>query len=193
MSQATIIRRMGRRETHSSRAVLSIVTAAVLLAAVLWLALELVLSVMGHGALLISPVELMERTASLGTATLPSALVAVGVVLAAIGVAYVLAAILPGTKPRHLIENSRSAVVVDREVLASAIARTARTTSRLAPEQVTASVGHRNVEVRVHPSSGVAVGEAAIREAVDREIANYSLARKLKVNVAVASQGAVGI
>lgn len=193
MSQTPFMRRTGRRETHSPRSALSIVTAAVLLAAVLWLALELVLSATGNAALLIAPAELMQRTASLGTATVPAALTAAGIVIAVAGVAYVLAAILPGTKPRHVIENPRSAVVVEREVLASALARTARTMSRLAPEQVTASVGHRDVQVRVHPTSGKPVDQQAIQEAVDREVSGYSLARALKVTVVVAPQGAVGV
>ncbi|PYI69707.1 hypothetical protein CVV68_00950 [Arthrobacter livingstonensis] len=187
------MRRTGRRETHSPRSALSIVTAVVLLAAVLWLALELVLSATGNAALLIAPAELMQRTASLGTATVPAALTAAGIVIAVAGVAYVLTAILPGTKPRHVIENPRSAVVVEREVLASALARTARTMARLAPEQVTASVGHRDVQVRVHPTSGKPVDQQAIQEAVDREVSGYSLARALKVTVVVAPQGAVGV
>lgn len=193
MSQTPFIRRTSRRETHSARAVLSIVTAAVLLIAVLWLALELVLSVTGNAALLISPAELLRRLASLGTATVPGALIAAGVVLALIGLAYVLAAILPGIKARHVIENPRAAVVVEREVLASALARTARTAAHLAPEQVTASVGHRDVQVRVHPTSGKPVDQLAVQEAVDREVSGYSLARALKVTVVVAPQGAVGV
>ncbi|ALE04491.1 hypothetical protein AL755_02100 (plasmid) [Arthrobacter sp. ERGS1:01] len=193
MSQTSFIRRTGRRETHSSRAALSVVSAAVMLAAVLWLVLELVLSLTGNTALLISPTELLSRLASLGTATIPAALIAAGVVLALIGAAYVLAAILPGTKPRHIIENQRAAVVVERDVLASAVARTARTAAQLAPEQVTASVGHRDVQVRVHPTSGKAVDQLAVQEAVDREVSGYALARALKVTVVVARQGAVGV
>lgn len=193
MSQNAFIRRTGRRETHSSRAVLSVATAVILLIAVLWLVLELVLSLTGNAALLISPTELLSRLASLGTATIPAALTAAGVVLALIGVAYVLAAILPGTKPRHIVENPRAAVVVEREVLASALARTARTAAQLAPEQVTASVGHRNVQVRVHPTSGKAVDLPAVQEAVDREVSGYSLERALKVTVVVAPHGAVGV
>ena len=192
MNRGQLIRRMGRRETHSARSVLSITVAAVLVAITLWLGLELVLSATGNNALLVSPPELARRAASLGTATLPPALTAAGAALALLGLLLLAAAFLPGRKARHIIENPRSAVVVDRDVLASALARTARTTARLAPEQVSASVGRRNVQVRVHPGSGRPVDQAAVREAVDRDVSGYSLAGKLRVAVVVSPQGVVG-
>ncbi|WP_104087183.1 hypothetical protein [Arthrobacter sp. GMC3] len=193
MSQATIIRRIGRREIHSPRSALSIAAAIALLAAVLWLMLETVLALTGNSPLLIAPAELAHGIAVLGTATLPAALIAGGFGLALLGIFFVGAAILPGNKARHVMANARSAVVVDRDVLASAIARTARTAARLAPEQVTASVGHRDIHVRLHPSSGRAVDQQGVREAVDREFASYQLARALKVTVVVAPHGAVGV
>jgi len=193
MNQNTVIRRMGRRETHSSRSAPSTVTALLLFAAVLWLLLETALSFTGNPPLLLAPAELIQHAAVLGTATLPEALLAAGAASALLGILALGAAIMPGHKPRHVIENPRSAVVVERGVLASAIARTARTTSRLAPEQVTASVGHKGVEVRIHPTSGMAVDPVAVREAVESDVAGYSLARHLKVNVAVAPHAAVGL
>ncbi|MHA7303714.1 DUF6286 domain-containing protein [Arthrobacter sp. TMN-49] len=193
-----VVRRLGLRETRSSRAALSIASAVVLLAAVVWLLLELVLSATGNAALLMSPADLARRTASLATDTLPEALSAGGVVLAVLGVVLVAAAVLPGTKARHVMGiptaagNPRSAVVVDSDVLAEAVSRTARTVARIAPEQVTSSVGRHRIDVVLRPGSGKTVDTESVREAVEREVTSYGLRRPLAVNVSTSLHGVVG-
>lgn len=182
------VRRLGRRETRSGRAALSIVMAVVLLAAIVWLLLELVLSAMGNAALLISPAELARRTAALATDTLPGALVAAGAVLALLGIALLAAAVLPGHKPRQIMGNpaaagTRSAVVVDNEVLAAAVSRIARQAARLAPDQVTSSVGRKRIDVVLRPGSGRDVDANSVREAVEHEVDGYGLRRPLTVSV----------
>jgi hypothetical protein len=191
-SAPQLIARMNLRETRSSRAALSIAAAAVLLVAVVWLALELVLSVSGNSAWLMSPGELARHAASLATDTLPGALIAAGAVLALTGFAILAAAVLPGTKPRHIVGNPRSAVVVDSEVLAAAVSRAARTAARLAPEQVTSSVGRKRISIVVRPSSGGVVDAGAIRAAVEREVSGYGLRKPLAVGVSTSTHGAVG-
>lgn len=193
MRQEALIRRMGRRETHSSRAALAVVSGAVLLAVVLWLILEGVLSMTGNGPLLLAPAQLMHALAVMGTATVPATLLMAGLVIGLLGLLLVAAAVLPGGKPRHILAHPRSAVVVERDVLASAIARTARTAARLAPAQVTATVGSRTAQLKLHPSSGMPVDLDTVREAVDKELSGYSLARPLTPTVSVAVHGAVGV
>lgn len=193
MSYANSIRRINRRETHSSRAVASVVTAAVLLLAVIWLGVGLVLKATGNAALLMTPAQLAQRVALLAQNTLPAALTGAGIVVAVIGLAVVLLAILGGSKPRHVIDNPRAAVVVDNEVLAAAISRTARQTTRLAPEQVTTRVGRNTVDVTVHPSSGLAVAEDALRTAVDAEVLGFGLQRAVKLRIVITDKGAVGV
>ena len=61
-----LIKRLNLREIRSSRAALSIVSASVLLVAIVWFGVELVLSVTGSSPLLISPADLASRTASTG-------------------------------------------------------------------------------------------------------------------------------
>lgn len=187
-----MISRINLRETRSSRAALSIVVAAVLLVALAWLAVELILSATGNSALLMSPVELARHAASLATATIPGALVGAGIAVALAGVALLAAALLPGTKPRHIVGSDRSAVVIDSEVLAAAVSRAARTSARLAPEQVTSSVGHKHIDVVVRPSSGLTVDTDVIREAVESEVSGYGLRRPLTVGITTSTQGVVG-
>jgi hypothetical protein len=55
MSKGVTIRRLVRRETHSSRAVPSIVVASLLMVVSLWLALESVLWLLKDQPLLASP------------------------------------------------------------------------------------------------------------------------------------------
>ena len=187
-----LIRRLARRETHSSRAALSIAVAALLLVATVWLAMELVLSATGNAALLMPPAELARRTASLATSTIPGALMGAGLALGLLGLAMLAAALLPGTKSRHIVRNGRSAVVVDSEVLPAAVSRTARTAARLAPEQVTSSVGRKRIDVEVRPGSGLDVDTDAIRKAVEREVSGYGLRRPLAVGVSTGTRGTVG-
>lgn len=187
-----LIKRLNLREIRSSRAALSIVSASVLLVAIVWLGVELVLSVTGNPPLLISPADLASRTASLGTATIPWVLIGAGAVAAILGIILLGAAILPGTKPRHILENSRSAVVVDSEVLASAVSRSARTAARLAPEQVASRVGRKRVDVTVRPGAGRTVDTNAIREAVEQDMSGYRLRKPLIIALSTGTRGEVG-
>ncbi|WP_133159021.1 DUF6286 domain-containing protein [Arthrobacter glacialis] len=183
------VRRLGLRETHSSRAALSIVTAAVLVAVLVWLMVEMVLSATGNAALLMSPAELARRTATVATETIPGALVAAGTVLAVLGIALLAAAVVPGRKARHIMgnpggtSNPRSAVVVDSEVLAAAVSRIARTVAKIAPEQVSSSVGRKRIDVVLQPGSGLAADADSVKDAVEREVAGYGLRRPLAVTV----------
>lgn len=184
-----VVRRLGLRETRSSRAALSIVTAVVLVAAVVWLMVEMVLSATGNAALLMSPAELARRTATVATETIPGALVAAGAVLAVLGIAVLMAAVMPGHKARHIMgnpaadNNPRSAVVVDSEVVAAAVSRIARTVAKIAPDQVSSSVGRKRIDVALQPGSGRAVDAISVKEAVEREVAGYGLRRPLAVTV----------
>lgn len=190
--EAKLIRKMTLRETRSGRAALSVVVAVVLLALVLWLAVEMVLSATGNHALLISPGELASGAAAVPTATIPGALAGIGAGLALLGVGLLAAAVLPGAKARHAVANPRAAVVVDSEVVAAAASKTARTHARLLPEQVSTSVGGSRLDVSIRPTSGRDVDVAAVREAVTRETAGYGLAKPLAVQVSASKQGVVG-
>ena len=86
MSRERSLRRLVRRETHSSRAAASIVAAVVLAAAFLWLAVEAVLALLGGSALLASPAQLGSWLAGVPGATVPAGLVAAGAGIALLGV-----------------------------------------------------------------------------------------------------------
>lgn len=192
MSTKLYTRRMVRRTTHSSRAVASVITAVLLIVVLAWVGTEIVLSALGAPALLAPPVRMGQWLAAVPQNTAPPVLLGAGVGLVLIGVALVLLGILPGTRPRHILPSDRSAVVVDDDVIAAALSRTARQAAGLVPAQVTAVVGRSRAELMIHPTSGLALDEAAVEEAVHRELASYGVRPEPTVRVRVSNRGVVG-
>ena len=93
------------------------------------------------------------------------------------GLFFLLNAVLPGRRARHVLDGSgtSAAVVVDDEVIASALARSARLAANVTPEQVMVVVSQRQVIVNVRPTSGVPVTENAVLAAVQDELREMSL------------------
>lgn len=193
MSADLLIRRIIRRETNRSRALVSIITAAALLVLLLWLCTETVLALTGNAALLASPAQTGHWLTGLPRTTLPGGLIAAGLGLVLLGLLYLALAVRPGRRSRHALASDRAAVVVDDDVIAAAISRTVRTAAGLAPEQVTTSIGTRNVDVLIHPSSGTTVGAAAAEAAARAEIGRYGLAAPPRVSIRTSTKGALGI
>jgi len=192
MNQERSIRRVVRRETHSSRAAASILTAALLAAGLLWLAVEAVLALLRESPLLASPGQLGRWLTGLPANTVPAGLVAAGAGLAMLGLFLLGAALLGGRRPRRSLRSGRSAVVVDDAVIAAAVSRRARLAAGLTPGQVTTTVSGRSVRVQVRPTSGVPVDRDAVHGAVDRELHSYELDRPATPTVHVLKEGAVG-
>lgn len=192
MSHERLIRRLVRRETHSSRAAASILTAAVLAAVFLWLALETVLALLQENPLLVGPGQLGRWLTGLPANTVPAGLVVAGAGLAMLGLLLLGAALAGGRRSRRSLRSERSAVVVDDEVIAAAVSRRARLAAGLTPGQVTSTVSSRSVTVQVRPTSGVPADRDAIHAAVDGELAAYRLDRRLAPSVRILKEGVLG-
>jgi hypothetical protein len=186
------IRRLVRRETHSSRAAASVVSAAVLAAMFLWLALEAVLALLGEDALLARPGHVGRWLGGIPAATVPTGLVAAGTGVALLGLLLLCTALRGGRRPRRALDSGRNAVVVDDVVIAAAISARARLTAGLAPGQVTTTVGRRTATVLVRPTSGVPADRATISAAVEGELTGYALGRRLAPRVTVSREGVLG-
>jgi hypothetical protein len=113
-------------------------------------------------------------------------------VVAAAGLFFFLSAILPGRRARHLLEEPGVAVVVDDEVIASALARRARQAANVTPEQVMVVVSQRQAVVNVRPTSGVPVSETTVREAVEDELRSMAPIPMPAVRVNLAESGVIG-
>lgn len=116
-------RRVLGRETHSSRSGLAITVASLIIVVCLVVATERVLEFLGRAPLLFSLTD-AARTASAPAADLLRVVVPLGIGVALVGLFLLLAAILPARRTRHGLSTDRLAVVIDDEVIASALART---------------------------------------------------------------------
>ncbi|WP_026551852.1 DUF6286 domain-containing protein [Arthrobacter sp. H20] len=187
-----LTRKVVRRELHSSRAVPSVVAAVLISFFCLYVMLEAALKATGQEAWLVSPEQAGAWLGDLPGNLQVAPLAVGGLLVFLIGVALFLSAVLPGRRARHTIPNSRTAIVVDAEVLASALARRARVAAGVTPDQVTVTVGRRAVDVQVRPTSGVPVDVEGIRSVVEDELALTSVEPVPTVRVAVAPSGVIG-
>ncbi|MHA7240990.1 DUF6286 domain-containing protein [Arthrobacter sp. TMS1-12-1] len=184
--------RLVRRELYSSRAVASVVTAVLLVAGCLVLLFEAVLKAVGDEPFLL---DLEAAAARLGTLPdgVPATVLGAGSVLLLVaGSLLVLLAVLPGRRARFAIPDGRAAVVVDAEVVASSLARRARTAAGVGPDQVVVTVARTSVLVQIRPTSGVPVDADAVRAAVADDLRRSGVEPGPRIAVRVADSGVIG-
>ena len=182
-----------RRETHSPRSALSVLVAIAVAAAAVYCLLEFTLVALGQPSWLVHPMDAGAWLAALPGPYSPVLLGAAGVVLALLGLILLGNGLLPGRRARHVVADPRVAIVVDDEVIASALARCARVAAGVTREQVMVVVSARLVQVNVRPTSGIRLSEAAIQAAVEAELADMALDPAPAVTVKLAESGVVGV
>jgi hypothetical protein len=186
------LQRILKRETRSSRAGAAGLAAALVIAACIYALLESALRAIGQPPWLIDPQTAAERLTALPGGVSPLLLGALGAVLAMVGLIFFLNAVLPGRKSRHLLADPRAGVVVDDEVIASALAKAARTAANVTQEQVMVVVSQKLVVVNVRPTSGVPLHEQRVLTAVEDELQRMSPSPMPSVRVNVAETGVIG-
>jgi hypothetical protein len=191
--QSGFMARIVRRETHSSRAVLAGIAALIITLLAIYALLESTLRAVGQPPWLLDPLSAAQAIADLPEGIPALLLGALGAVLLMLGLIFFLNAVLPGKRARHTLPDRRAAVVVDDEVIASALARRARLTAGVIQEQVVVVVSQREVVVNVRPTSGIPVDEAAIRSAVEEEVRTMTLVPEPAVRVHLAAAGVIGV
>ncbi|WP_066039645.1 DUF6286 domain-containing protein [Herbiconiux solani] len=186
-----LYRRIARRETHSPRSLLAIVLAVIVIVALAWVGTEIVIALLGAPALLVAPADMFAGT--LGLVDAPVAIVATaGILVAVIGLVLVIAAVSPGRRARHLLSAERTAIVVDNEVIASALARHASLAGNVDPDNASVSVSHRHAVVHLTPTSGIPVDRAVVTEAVTRQLDSYGLRPPVSARIQIAENGRIG-
>ncbi|WP_158861900.1 DUF6286 domain-containing protein [Leifsonia sp. AG29] len=183
--------RIVRRETHSPRSAAAVAVAAVLLAVVVWLAVEGVLALLGLRPALLAPRALLTAIAEAPGWPAP-ALIATASAASLIAVVLVALAVFPGRRARRPLASERALVVADDDMLASALARRAAKTAAVAPDAVSASLGRRACTVRIVPVSGRRVDRDAVRRAVAEEFERSGATERVRVSVLVSTKGKVG-
>lgn len=180
-----VLRRVIRRETHSPRTVAMFVAVILLILALAYIGLEIVLSLAAQPALLIGPAAAGGWLIGLPTAQ-PAGLVIAGiVVLALIGVIFIVLAITPGRLSKHVLDGGGRAVVVDNGVIASALAQHLAEETGLARDSITVGVGHRTVDVTVRPGIGIPLDKADVASAAEAELQTYRLAHRVRTRVRI--------
>jgi len=180
-----VLRRVVRRETHSPRTVAMIVAVVLVILALVYVGVEIVLNLLGQPALLLGPAASLAWVVGLPTEVPAGASIAIGAVIAVLGVVLVLLAITPGRLSKQHLMLGDSAVVADNGVIASALAQRISDDSGLPRDQVRVGVGHRVVDVTVSPAVGVPLDEARVRSVVDSELESYRLAARKRTSVRV--------
>ncbi|MWV57459.1 DUF6286 domain-containing protein [Rathayibacter sp. VKM Ac-2754] len=183
-------RRFLRRETHSSRSAAQIVVLLLVALVAAYVGAEAVLAVFGAAPLLIAPSALLAAIVGVGDLA-QVALLGIAAGVAVLALILLVLALGPGHRARHTIEDDRLAVVVDDGVIASALARSARTVARSRREDTSASLGRRTAVIEITPASGIAVDQAAVQSAVDDEITRIAPQPATRASVRVASSGRI--
>lgn len=184
--------RILRRETHSSRAVASVIAAAVVAGICAYALLEAAVRAIGQPPWIIAPQAAAEQIIALPAGVPPLLLGVLGALLAMAGLVFLLHAVLPGRRARHVLRTQRAAVVVDDEVIAAALARQARLAANVTQEQVMVVVSRREALVSIRPTSGVPLKAAAVLAAVRQELQEMGLEPMPEVRLNVATSGVVG-
>jgi hypothetical protein len=184
--------RILKRETHSSRGVVSVIAAALMVLVFGYALLETAVRAAGQPPWLVDPLTAAERVVALPAGVRPLLLTATGAVVAMAGLFFFLNAVLPGRRARHLLPDPRAAVVVDDEVIAAALARRARLAANVTKEQVMVIVSRNRVVVNVRPTSGVPLRSDAVLDAVRRELQEMGPSPMPDVQIHVATAGVVG-
>lgn len=191
--QRDLDRHILRRETHSPRSGAAVIAACLVAAAALYFMLESMLAALGQPTWLASPEMILQWIADLPGDTPRALLGAAGMLLALFGLIFLCHGILPGRRARHVISHPRVAIVVDDEVIASALAKTARVAAGVTREQVMVVVSARQVQVNVRPTSGIPLSESQIQGAVEARVADMGLNPVPSVSVKLADSGVIGV
>ena len=187
------MRRILDRETRSSRAGVSGIAAVLVVVLCGYGLLEAAVRAIGQPPWLIDPETAAERIIALPQGISPLLLGAIGAVTGhggAVLLPQCRAARAPG--PASAARTRRAGVVVDDEVIASALARRARLAANVTQEQVMVVVSQRQVTVNVRPTSGVPVSENAVLASVLEELREMAPAPMPEVRVNVATSGVIG-
>jgi hypothetical protein len=156
-----------------------------------YLGVEIVIGMLGRPALLASPTGMIDAVTELGS-TPPAVPVAVGIVLLVVGAIIIIASLAPGRRARHQMVADRAGVVVDNEVVASSLARTASHAGAVDPDETSVSVAKRRAFVRLIPTTGSPVRRDDIESAVEGHLEQLQLQPAVTAVVSVAARGRIG-
>lgn len=190
---SAFMRHAVRRETHSARSGLSAFAAIAITVLAVYGLLEMALAAVGEPAWLIDPMSAAEWIAGLPGGSSPILLGAAGVFAALVGLVFLGHGLLPGRRARHVLADPRVAIVVDDEVIAAALAKSARMAAGVTREQVVVVISARVVQVNIRPTSGIRISEGDIKAAVEGQLEAMALDPQPSVTVNLSDSGVIGV
>ncbi|WP_308516877.1 hypothetical protein [uncultured Varibaculum sp.] len=178
-----------RRETHSSRALISVIVALLLMAGLGYLATEGVLAALGRPPLLATPQDLWEQAPAALQEKYRPLVIIVGIVLGLFGLGLLAKAILPGTLSKHALKDDRAAYVADDSVIASGISRLMREDAGLPQGTVSTAVSKRRSLSTITPTTGRPIDQEQMLKLAKDEAASWQLQPRLKTAIKVSQEG----
>ncbi|MBS5943938.1 hypothetical protein [Varibaculum cambriense] len=178
-----------RRETHSSRALISVIVALLLMAGLGYLATEGVLAALGRPPLLATPQDLWEQPPAALQEKYRPLVIIVGIVLGLFGLGLLAKAILPGTLSKHALKDDRAAYVADDSVIASGISRLMREDAGLPQGTVSTAVSKRRSLSTITPTTGRPIDQEQMLKLAKDEAASWQLQPRLKTAIKVSQEG----
>lgn len=185
MNRRTQYRRVLRRELHGSRAVPATALAVVLVLILAAIGTIVVLAALGQRTALDWTAAILTPATPAGSAALYGGCVLLGVLLVVTGSS-------PARRARHEMVADRAAVIVDDDVLASALAGEAARVAKIGVAQARAVVRRTRAVVVLTPVSGLAIDATAVSAALDRMVDAMRLRNRLRLRVVVSRDGEVG-
>jgi len=187
-----VLVRAARREMHSPRTVAAVIVAMLVIVLAAYLALEMILHLAAQEPLLVSPGELAQRAVELPQAGSVAAVVAIAALVAVVGIVLVVLAVAPGRRARHAIHVSARTVIVDNEVIASALAERVRRELNLPRGAVVVGVGHRTADITVTPEPGQRIDADEVKALVADELSGYDADRSLRIRTRIVTPSRTG-
>ncbi|OKL46645.1 hypothetical protein BSR29_07460 [Boudabousia liubingyangii] len=174
---------ISRRATHSSRAFTAVVISLLLLAGSVYLLIELTLATLGYQPLLATPEKMLNDIPVIGRRVIYPWLAVGGIAGAILGIIFLIKALAPGSLGRHRMDAKRAAVIVDDQVIASAVSAALRNAAGLGQGQVSTSVDRTHVIATVTPHAGRELDRELLQQTLKETVAQMELLPKVKTKL----------
>lgn len=185
-----IVRYMNRRSTHSSRAVITVISLLIAIAAAIFLVVERIVDLSGHHAIF-TPRNLLDVFTQ-GIYKFPQWTVWLGAGIAIVlGLLLLGKALFPGSLRRHAIADERISVIADDAAIAAGISRRIREFAGLQRGQVRTGVERKRITVKITPTSGNPLNLEELLRVANAEVDSYQPLPRPKVRVKISQQGVI--
>lgn len=182
---SSVLNRVIRRETHSSRTAPTVIVLVVVIFAALFLGIELVLFLLDRGALLASPGTMLSWLMDVPKLEPRNVVIAVSLVVGIVGLLLVWAAISPGRLTKHQLAEGSHSVIIDNGVIASAIAERVSRELNVPKKDVIVGVGHHHADVTVRARPEYDIDPAQIKDAAQKELAEFGMSPTISIRAKV--------